>query len=99
MGNTWGGQMLPKDFCLDWNDEEIKNAVSDFVFGSNSTQPTQTKKAAKIGKIITKVLNHKLSIIVVEGSLRKRLSANKQIGMLRIAGQAFSRDVWEGTDG
>lgn len=98
MGNTESGEMLPEDFCLDWNDEEIKNTVSDFVFISNSTLPTQMKKVAEVGKIIAKELKNKLGIIVVGGSSRKRSTINKQIGIFRIACQAFSRDVWKGTD-
>ena len=98
MGNTEGGQMLPEDFCLDWNDEEIKSTVSDFVFISNSTLSTQNKKAAEVGKIIAKDMKDKLGIIVVGGSSRKRSPINKQIGISRIAYQAFSHDVWEGTD-
>ena len=62
MGNTEGEQMLPEDFCLDWNDEEIKSTVSNFVFINNSTLPTQTKKAAEVGKIIAKDMKDKLGI-------------------------------------
>lgn len=93
------GQMLPDDISLvldDWgmNDTRLKR-----IFSRNSVLPAKSSKlTVEVAKTIVKGSDEEISIIVVEGPSERHSSTNKPIGVLRLTGSQFSRDLIRGTE-
>jgi molecular chaperone DnaK len=92
------GQLLPEDLSLVKDDLATRDTRLDKIFARNAVLPTKGKKTVEVGKTIVKESRDELMIMVVEGPAENHSSANKPIGVLRIAGNQVSRDLLKGTE-
>ena len=92
------GQPLPKDICIELDDEDNKGTKLEVIFDRNSILPLKKTLYREISKTIKKDSNDSIIINILEGDKFARSISNLPIGYIEISGKDLSADLIKGSD-
>lgn len=92
------GQPLPKDICIELDDEENNSTKLEVIFERNSILPLKKTLYREISKTIKKDSNDSIIINILEGDRYARTISNLPVGFIEISGEELSSDLIKGSD-
>ena len=92
------GQPLPKDICIEIDDDENKMTKLEVIFDRNSILPLKKTLYREISKTIKKGSADSIIINILEGDKYARTISNLPIGCIEISGKDMLSDLIKGSD-
>lgn len=92
------GQPLPKDICIEVDDEENNTTKLEVIFERNSILPLKKTLYREISKTIKKDSKDSIIINILEGDRFARTISNLPIGFIEISGKELTSDLIKGSD-
>ncbi|TWP29121.1 hypothetical protein ETU09_04575 [Apibacter muscae] len=92
------GQPLPKDICIEIDDQENYKTKLEVIFEKNSILPLKKTLYREVSKTVVKGSEDSIVINLLEGDRFARAISNLPIGCIEITGKDLTSDLIKGSD-